>query len=85
MGVNSLPCIYIHDLDDQPGITVLAGDEWHHALHVLRMKIGESLIIFDGTGRAFEGILQKATKTEGTVELIADRSAEFPARFCLSH
>jgi 16S rRNA (uracil1498-N3)-methyltransferase len=83
MGVNSLPWYYIQDLDDQPGITVLAGEEWHHALHVLRMKIGESLIIFDGKGKAFEGILQKSTKTEGTVTLIADRSADFqPASAC---
>lgn len=77
MSVNSLPWYYIEDLEAKPGSAILTAEEWHHALHVLRMNIGESLILFDGRGKAYEGILQKSTKTQGTVELIADRSLAF--------
>ena len=83
MGVNSLPWYYIEDLDAKPGSAILTAEEWHHALHVLRMNIGESLILFDGRGKAYEGILQKSTKTQGTIELIADRSGLFePVTTC---
>jgi 16S rRNA (uracil1498-N3)-methyltransferase len=77
MGVNSLPWYYIEDLAVMPGNALLTGEEWHHALHVLRMNIGESLILFDGKGKAVEGIIQKSTKNQGNIELIADRTNDF--------
>lgn len=83
MGVNSLPWYYIDGLDGIPGNALLTDEEWHHALHVLRMNIGESMILFDGRGKAYEGILQKSSKAQGTIELVADRTDLFqPSAAC---
>jgi 16S rRNA (uracil1498-N3)-methyltransferase len=58
----------------------LAGDEWHHAYHVLRLAIGDSLILTDGLGQCLEGIIRSATKHEGLIELTHDRQDEFGNR-----
>jgi len=77
MGVNSLPWYYVDDLDGLHDIVLLSGEEWHHCLHVLRMSVGDALLLFDGKGHGFEGIIRKSTKAEGSIELVADRSSDF--------
>lgn len=57
--------------------TVLTGDEWHHCHNVLRMGIGDPLIIFDGKGQCFEGIIRSASRNEGEIELLSDQRATF--------
>jgi 16S rRNA U1498 N3-methylase RsmE len=51
MGVNSFPGItggfLLHE------IALLSGEEWHHCAHVLRMSVGDALILFDGKGHGF--------------------------------
>jgi 16S rRNA (uracil1498-N3)-methyltransferase len=42
---------YISPEDWNPGALVLAGAEAHHARDVLRIKVGEKLVIFNGRGR----------------------------------
>jgi 16S rRNA (uracil1498-N3)-methyltransferase len=37
----------------QAGLLTLAGREAHHALHVLRLRAGEQVVILDGAGREF--------------------------------
>jgi 16S rRNA (uracil1498-N3)-methyltransferase len=80
MGVNSLPWYYTDTLDGLQEIVSLSGEEWHHCVHVLRMSIGDALILFDGKGHGYEGIIRSSTKAEGSIELIADRSADFQIR-----
>lgn len=77
MGVNSLPWYYAEDLKGLHDIVSLSGEEWHHCVHVLRMSVGDALILFDGKGHGFEGIIRKSSKAEGSIELIADRTADF--------
>jgi 16S rRNA (uracil1498-N3)-methyltransferase len=42
---------YVSPEDWNPGALGLAGTEAHHARHVLRMRVGEKLVIFNGRGR----------------------------------
>lgn len=42
---------YISPEDWSPGALALTGSEAHHARDVLRMRIGEKLVIFNGRGR----------------------------------
>ena len=77
MGVNSLPWYYTEDLHGLHEMAILPGEEWHHCANVMRMSPGDAIILFDGRGHGYEGIIRKSTKSEGTVELIADRSADF--------
>jgi 16S rRNA (uracil1498-N3)-methyltransferase len=80
MGVNSLPWYYADELQGLNELTILPGEEWHHCSHVLRMAPGDALILFDGRGHGYEGIIRKATRAVGSIELIADRSADFQVR-----
>jgi 16S rRNA (uracil1498-N3)-methyltransferase len=77
MGVNSLPWYYSRVLSKAGDTVILGGDEWHHCFQVLRMTPGESVILFDGKGQCLEGIIRSASKNEGTIELIQDRSHDF--------
>ena len=79
MGVNSLPWYYTEELSGLHEMALLSGEEWHHCANVMRMSSGDALILFDGRGHGYEGIIRKSTKSEGTIELIADRSADFQA------
>jgi len=77
MSVNSLPWYYADHLEGPGYLTMLTGEEWHHCVHVMRMGIGDALILFDGKGSGYEAIIRKASKAEGSIELTADRSADF--------
>ncbi len=40
----------------------LPDDEAHHAVHVLRIRVGEIVNVFDGQGRAFRAVVAEASK-----------------------
>ncbi|MCS7080650.1 MAG: 16S rRNA (uracil(1498)-N(3))-methyltransferase [Chloracidobacterium sp.] len=40
----------------------LPDDEAHHAVHVLRIRVGETVNVFDGQGRAFCAVVTEASK-----------------------
>ncbi|HME91589.1 MAG TPA: RNA methyltransferase PUA domain-containing protein, partial [Myxococcaceae bacterium] len=45
-----------HPVDDPPPPKVrLEGAGFHHLVHVLRLKAGDAVEIFDGRGRSFSG------------------------------
>src|SRR5262249_46331781 len=35
----------------------LVGEEFHHLRHVLRVKVGDAVSVFDGAGRGFHAVL----------------------------
>ncbi|MFM8728733.1 MAG: RNA methyltransferase PUA domain-containing protein, partial [Planctomycetaceae bacterium] len=39
------------------GELVIDGPEAHHLLHVLRMRTGSSLVLFDGTGNVADAVI----------------------------
>lgn len=47
----------------QPSVA-LAGDEAHHLLHVMRGKIGDSVVLFDGTGGHWEATIESLGRTQ---------------------
>ncbi len=77
MGVNSFPWYHTPDPGGLHDLVLLTGEEWHHCRHVMRMQPGDSLILFDGEGHAFEGIIRKATRAQGEIELVSDLSTDF--------
>jgi len=49
---------------------VVTGDEAHHALHVLRLQVGEELLLADGTGSWVRARMQSSSKRSFTVHVI---------------
>ncbi len=77
MSVNSFPWYYTPDLKGVNELISLEGDEWHHCRNVLRMSPGESIIVFDGKGMCFEGIIKEEARSEGKIELMKDLTDVF--------
>ena len=46
------------------GAIVLRGDPAHHLMHVLRLQPGDTVVVFDGTGRELACVLREAFKDE---------------------
>jgi len=44
---------------------MVSGKEAHHLLDVMRMKEGDSVVVFDGTGNEYTGYLEKADPRAG--------------------
>ncbi|NUM55570.1 MAG: 16S rRNA (uracil(1498)-N(3))-methyltransferase [Candidatus Hydrogenedentes bacterium] len=54
---------------DGNNLIQLTGHEAHHALHVVRLKLGDTIEIFDGAGREWEGRVVKMTRHDVEVEV----------------
>ncbi len=52
----------------------LAGEEAHHALHVVRVRPGDDVDLFDGCGREASGVIRTVSKREVGVEITETRS-----------
>ena len=67
---------------DLPQVVTLTGDEAHHLIHVMRVKAGEELILFDGSGAEFGTIIAEVRKKELTTEVraryVVDRECRRP-------
>lgn len=59
---------------------VLSAEEAHHALHVLRLKVGETLNVFDGRGREAQARIAEISK--GVVRLAILQQSSSPALPC---
>lgn len=77
MSVNSLPWYYSPVLATPGETVILAGDEWHHCHHVMRLDTGEPIILFNGIGNCFEGWISETGRYEGKIMLSHDRSKMF--------
>lgn len=61
--------------DDVAGDRVtLSPDESHHALHVVRLRLGDAVTVFDGQGREFAAVVSRLDRK--SVEL--ERGEELP-------
>ena len=58
---------------EPPFVFTLDGDEAHHILHVMRAKVGEPLVLFDGSGAEFDAEITALRKKELDVALLARR------------
>lgn len=65
---------------DASGEVSLESREAHHALHVVRVKTGDPVILFDGRGRELVGTVSKATRRDVTVAVSEERLTPAPAK-----
>lgn len=54
-----------------PVSVTLSGDEAHHLIHVMRVREGEPLVLFDGSGAEFETVITAVRKKDLTAEIHA--------------
>jgi len=54
-------------------------EEAHHALHVVRVKAGDRVVLFDGQGREIEGLVSRATHREVVIAPETERRIPPPA------
>lgn len=47
----------------------VSGDEAHHIVDVMRLKVSDSVVTFDGTGKEYVGVITKADKRSLTIEV----------------
>ena len=70
-----LTLFYVPDLGAGGSVEV-AGDEAHHAIKVLRIEVGEELLLADGTGAWVRGQVQLIGKKSFTVGVLERGQAE---------
>lgn len=51
------------------GKIVIRGGELHHARDVMRHAAGDAIVIFDGTGKEYHGVIQESGKEQMTVTI----------------
>ena len=54
--------------------TILPGDVTHHLLHVLRMKEGEDITLFNGDGREYRGTIASIDRSNVAVAISTSKS-----------
>ena len=65
--------------------TELADDAAHHVLKVLRLRVGDPLVLFDGRGADFAAEIVSCTRSRVRVRVLEERSGviESPLRITL--
>jgi 16S rRNA (uracil1498-N3)-methyltransferase len=63
---------------------VLAGAEAHHLLHVMRAAPGSRVTLFDGTGWEFEAVVQRTSRAEVELAIIARQQVDREAAIVLT-
>src|SRR5579871_4873010 len=72
---------FLSDLE-QP---VLSGSEAHHALHVIRLKVGDTLNVFDGRGHEAQARVTEITRDSVHLTVLQRSSAPaLPVRITLA-
>ena len=59
---------------------LLDGSEAHHLLHVLRMRTGESVLLFNGTGAEAEGVITNTSRKSAEIQVTARHAAQISAQ-----
>jgi len=57
---------------------LLQGDEAHHALRVVRMRAGDTVVLLDGAGREIQGTVLELLRREVRIQPVAVRREELP-------
>ncbi|MDR0870167.1 MAG: 16S rRNA (uracil(1498)-N(3))-methyltransferase [Planctomycetaceae bacterium] len=68
------------------GTAILGGDEAHHFRNVMRGKTGDEIVLFDGTGFSYNGVVEAVQKNTIAVQIterIAD-TIESPLRLSVA-
>ena len=65
----SLPRFFLEPKAWASSTPSLSADEAHHCAEVLRMRVGDAVVVFDGAGRAARAVLMQVGKKQVTVQL----------------
>ena len=60
------------------GSVVLAEDEAHHLVHVLRAEVGQPVVIFDGRGREADTRVKEIARDRVVLEMVQQRAVAPP-------
>ncbi len=71
----TLPRFLASDLDPIAGSASLSADEAHHLIHVLRLRFGDEISVFDGSGREFRARIERVTRDGAHLLLLEEISA----------
>jgi 16S rRNA (uracil1498-N3)-methyltransferase len=52
------------------GLAKIEGEEYHHLAHSLRKRVGERILLFDGSGKVYTATITKITKEYAECEII---------------
>ena len=64
-----MPRFYIPNPHIQDGLLKIEGDEVKHIRKVLRLKAGDEILVFDGSGKEFEGTIVEEGRSSVTVKV----------------
>ena len=65
----SLPRFFLEPMAWASSTPSLSADEAHHCAEVLRMRVGDAVVIFDGAGRAAQALLAQVGRKQVTLQL----------------
>ena len=65
----------VHLPDAAPPSVVVTGNEAHHLARVLRLRVGDDVIVFDGRGHEWSGTLSSVSGTRAVVDGLEARAA----------
>jgi len=61
-------------------LLLLEGSEAHHLLHVLRMQIGDSVLVFNGTGVEVDAVIEKTARKTVEIRITERRETQVSTR-----
>jgi len=70
-----LPRFLATDIDAAAGTASLAADESHHLTHVLRLRFGDEIAVFDGSGREFRARIERVSRDGVRLRLLDEITA----------
>src|SRR4029450_497267 len=70
-----LPRFLATDLDPGSNTASLSAEEAHHLTHVLRLRFGDEIAVFDGNGREYRARVERVSRGGAFVHLLEEISA----------
>lgn len=70
---------YVNQVYKVGDIALLSENELHHAFHVMRMKVGDDIHLFNGQGFLYKGVVQTLSKKVGEVVIQNSEFSEKPS------
>jgi len=67
---------FFHAQPPVEGEFQLAGDQAHHAINVMRYRVGDRIVIFDGLGTEHDAEIESLTKKQLTARLVESRQLD---------
>lgn len=69
-----LPRFLATDLDPASNTASLSAEEAHHLTHVLRLRFGDEIAVFDGNGREYRARIERVSRDGAHVHLLEEIS-----------